>query len=178
MHYLKQYYKRFKQDANLKDSFSMPKERDLLFDLGYINVNYALGIDAIFISNNDVFNTPITDKNKVVLSGEDMYNCGYWLEKQKMGSFICKNCGNEFAHYTKSRQEKCRKYCKECSISLANKRTQQQEYKTIVCIDCGIEVKVDIRDGKTCRCTECQEAEISRRDRERKAKIKNSTDVP
>ena len=57
MHYLKQYYKRFKQDANLKDSFSMPKERDLLFDLGYINVNYALGIDAIFISKNDVFNT-------------------------------------------------------------------------------------------------------------------------
>lgn len=177
MHYLKQYYKRFKEDADLRQSFSMPRERDLLFDLGYINVNYALGIDAVFISNNEVFKTPITDNNKVVLKGEDMYNCGYWLEKQKMGSFICKNCGKEFAHYTKSKQEKGRKYCKECSLILGNKRTVD-EYKTVICIDCGQEVKIDKRDGKTCRCIECQENEIRRRDRERKAKNRNSIDVP
>ena len=51
----------------------------------------------------------------MVLKGEDLYKCGYWLEKQKMGSFICQNCGKEFAHYSKSKQEMGRKYCKKCS---------------------------------------------------------------
>lgn len=156
MHYLKQYYKRFKEDADLKTSFNMQRERDLLYDLGYIYVNFALGIDAIFIRDNDVFRTPITDKNKVVLKGEDLYKCGYWLEKQKMGSFICQNCGKEFAHYSKSSKEKTRKYCKECSLKLQNKRTDI-EYKIVKCLDCGEEVKIDKRDYKTCRCADCQE---------------------
>jgi len=88
MHYLKKYNKRFQEDADLKPSFSMQRERDFLYDLGYININYALGIDVKFIEN-EIFNTEITDKNRVIISGEDLYKCGYWLEKQKMGSFIC-----------------------------------------------------------------------------------------
>ena len=177
MHYLKQYYKRFKEDADLKVSFNMQRERDLLFDLGYIYINFALGIDATFIKDNDVFRTPITDKNKVVLKGEDLYKCGYWLEKQKMGSFVCQHCGKEFAHYSKTKQEKGRKYCKECSLNLANKRTNI-EYKTIICVDCGEEVKIDKQDGKTCRCLECQEKAVKERDRIRKAKFKISIYVP
>ena len=136
MHYLKQYYKRFKEDADLKTSFNMQRERDLLYDLGYIYVNFALGIDATFIRDNDVFRTPITDKNKVVLKGEDLYKCGYWLEKQKMGSFICQNCGKEFAHYSKNKQEMGRKYCKECS-EIVRHNNNNLVTKEITCVDCG-----------------------------------------
>ena len=156
MHYLKQYYKRFKEDADLKTSFNMQRERDLLYDLGYIYVNFALGIDAIFIRDNDVFRTPITDKNKVVLKGEDLYKCGYWLEKQKMGSFICQNCGKEFAHYSKSSREKARKYCKEC-YDLIHHNNKNIEEKKIHCIDCGNIIKIDAKDNRTCRCLDCQE---------------------
>ena len=156
MHYLKQYYKRFKEDADLKTSFNMQRERDLLYDLGYIDVKFAWGIDAIFIRDNDVFRAPITDKNKVILKGEDLYKCGYWLEKQKMGSFICQNCGKEFAHYSKSSREMGRKYCKEC-FEIVFKRKTIEEYKTIVCCDCGEEVKIDKRDSNTCRCQDCQD---------------------
>lgn len=156
MHYLKQYYKRFKEDADLKTSFNMQRERDLFYDLGYIYVNFALGIDATFIKDNDVFRTPITDKNKVILKGEDLYKCGYWLEKQKMGSFICQNCGKEFAHYSKSAREMARKYCKECAINIQNDR-KNLEYKIINCIDCGEEIKIDKRDSNTCRCQDCYE---------------------
>lgn len=155
MHYLKQYYKRFKEDADLKTSFNMQRERDLLYDLGYIYVNFALGIDATFIRDNDVFRTPITDKNKVVLKGEDLYKCGYWLEKQKMGSFICQSCGKEFAHYSKSPREMARKYCKECYDLIYRKA--DNEYKIINCVECGEEIRIDIRDSKTCRCIECEE---------------------
>lgn len=162
MHYLKQYYKRFKEDADLKASFNMQKERDLLFDLGYIYINYALGIDATFIKDNDVFQTPITDNNRVVLKGEDLYKCGYWLEKQKMGSFICQHCGKEFAHYSKSKQEKGRKYCKECANELKYQKSAKEEYKIIQCIDCGITVKISKKDTKTCRCEECQERETKK----------------
>ncbi len=156
MHYLKQYYKRFKEDANLKTSFNMQRERDLLFDLGYIYINYALGIDATFINDNEVFQTPITDENRVVLKGEDLYKCGYWLEKQKMGSFICQNCGKEFAHYTRSAREQGRKHCKECADKIDNKK-KNIDYKIIVCTNCGEQVKISKYDNKTCRCIECEE---------------------
>lgn len=165
MHYLKQYYKRFKEDADLKTSFNMQRERDLLYDLGYIYVNFALGIDATFIRDNDVFRIPITDKNKVVLKGEDLYKCGYWLEKQKMGSFICQNCGKEFAHYSKSSKEKTRLYCKDCSLKLQNKRTDI-EYKIIKCADCGIEVKIDKKDTRTKRCEDCQCLNVKKNQKE------------
>lgn len=176
MHYLKQYYKRFKEDADLKASFNMQRERDLLFDLGYIYINFALGIDATFIKDNEVFRTAITEKNKVVLKGEDLYKCGYWLEKQKMGSFVCQHCGKEFAHYTNSAREKARKYCKECA-EIVGHNNKSIEYKIIECIDCGQTLKIDKRDGRTCRCLECQEKIIKERDRIRKTKIKNSIDV-
>ena len=117
-------------------------------------MNFALGIDAIFIRDNDVFRTPITDKNKVVLKGEDLYKCGYWLEKQKMGSFICQNCGKEFAHYSKSSREMGRKYCKECA-NIIGHNINDVPFKITKCIDCGTEVKISKFDSQTCRCLEC-----------------------
>ena len=162
MHYLKQYYKRFKEDADLKASFNMQWERDLLFDLGYIYINYALGIDAIFIKDNEVFNTPITNENRVVLKGEDLYKCGYWLEKQKMGCFVCQCCNKEIAYYTSSAREKARKYCKECANKIHGNKTgaKKNEAKRTqrFCVDCGNEcVIINNNDFKTCRCPDCQE---------------------
>ena len=170
MHYLKQYYKRFKEDADLKTSFNMQRERDLLYDLGYIYVNFALGIDATFIRDNDVFRTSINDKNKVVLKGEDLYKCGYWLEKQKMGSFVCQNCKKEFAHYSKSSREMARKYCKDCAGKVnknySNDKPRNAKEEKRLCIDCGKECVIfNKKDFKTCRCPECQEKHTRERKR-------------
>lgn len=172
MHYLKKYKSRFKEDADLKSSFNMQHERDLLYDLGFIDINYALGIDAKFIEENDVFKTPITDNNRVIITtGEigqgDLYKCGYWLEKQKMGSFICQNCGKEFAHYTNSKKEKSRKYCKECSDLIRNGK-HSEKTKVITCIDCGKEVVVSIKNQKSKRCYRCQHKSRIQKDLERK----------
>ena len=172
MHYLKQYYKRFKEDANLKQNFSMQRERDFLYDLGYIDVNYALGIETSFMEKFDVFKTPLTEENSVFIpTGEppfgDLYNPGYWLEKQKMGSFVCQNCGREFANYTKSHRGRPRQYCKECANLIEHGKTG--EYKTIICKDCGKEVQINKRDGQTCRCYDCQSNYIKYYDRVRKS---------
>lgn len=172
MHYLKKYNSRFKEDADLKSSFNMQHERDFLFDLGFIDINYALGINATFIEKYDVFKTPVTDKNRVIIStGEigqgDLYRCGYWLEKQKMGSFICQNCGREFAHYTTSKKEKSRKYCKECSDLIRN-GVHSDKTRTFICIDCGKEVVVSNKNQKSVRCYQCQHKTRMQKDLERK----------
>lgn len=175
MHYLKKYYKRFKEDANLPASFSMQKERDFLYDLGYIDLNYALGIETSFIEKYDIFKTPVTESNAVFIpTGEppegDLYNPGYWLEKQKMGKFTCQCCGKEFAHYTRSSREQARMYCKTCADKIGHGKTAIDE-KVIFCIDCGVEVRINKYDNKTCRCPECQQEQVRRYDRMRKQDI-------
>lgn len=163
MHYLQKYSKRFKEDANLKQSFNLKNERDLLYDLGFIDVNYALGIDAKFIKDYDVFNIPVTDENRVrIETGEppegELYNCGYWLEKQKMGSFVCQNCGKTFANYKKNpKGGRPRKYCKECSEKI-KKSNFNSGVKTLICIDCGEPFEVSSKDHQSKRCPECYEA--------------------
>lgn len=161
MHYIEKYKKRFKHDANLKPSFNLIQERNLLYDLGFIDVNNALGIKASFIDKYDVFKTPITNNNRIIIEGSkeeeqgDLVNCGYWLEKQKRGSFVCQNCGNEFAHYNNTRQEKGRKYCKECAALLGHNIHNNKD-KVVVCQDCGKEINVSIKNSKTTRCVDCQ----------------------
>lgn len=164
MHYLKQYNKRFKEDADLKAGFNLQKERDYLYDLGLININYAIGIDAKFIEDYDVFKTPITDKNRVRIYSDDppdgeLYHPGYWLEKQKMGTFVCEECGGEFAHYNKGKNECKRKYCKECAEKKKNGIKNpdtwiSKNYR--YCIDCKNRYEVEIFDHSSKRCPECQ----------------------
>ena len=79
-----------------------------------------------------------------------MYKCGYWLEKQKMGSFTCQRCGKEFA-YTNNGSGRKRKYCEECSKIEQGKKG---EIIVITCVDCGKEI---MKRQKVCRCKECQE---------------------
>ena len=168
MHYLKKYVQKFKRDADLKASFNMQKERNLLYDLGFIYINHALGIDATFMQQ-EVFKTPVTDENRILLSGEDLYFCGYWLEKQKYGSFVCVNCLKEVANKKPSKTElkktrgknkggRPRKYCEECAkkmngitLSTTEKRVERS------CEDCGKVIEVSKYSSKTCLCSECRE---------------------
>lgn len=169
IHYIQEYAKRFREDADLKPSFILNNERNLLYDLGFIDINYALGIQTIFTDKFDVFKIPITDKNRVVIElykdgimkdkdGNlideqvgDLHRCGYWLEKQKMGSFVCKGCGKEKAYYSFGKNEHKRKYCKEC----LSKKIDEKER---TCLDCGKKILINSKfDMKTCRCYKCQE---------------------
>ena len=168
IHYIQEYAKRFREDADLKPSFILNNERNLLYDLGFIDINYALGIQTIFTDKFDVFKIPITDKNRVVIElykdgimkdkdGNlideqvgDLHRCGYWLEKQKMGSFVCKGCGKEKAYYSFGKNEHKRKYCKECLGKKIDKKER-------TCLDCGKKILINSKfDMKTCRCYECQ----------------------
>lgn len=157
---------RIKQDASLKTSFKMMPELYLLYDLGDVGItsnrvkkNGTIAerkLIAKFIENNKIFLTPITNKNKIVIDGDDLYNCGYWLEKQKFGTFICQHCGKEFAHYSNSKNESKRKYCKRCSDIIRHNKFDG-DLKIITCQDCGKDVEVEKTDAKTTRCFECQD---------------------
>lgn len=171
VHNLKRYVNRFKEDANLKTGFSMKREANLLYDLKLINITNKGKIIPIFMDNYDVFKTPVTDDNRVrIMTGEpgegDLYNPGYWLEKQKMGSFVCQECGKEFAHYNHTKQEMGRKYCKKCADKIGHGKTG--ELKSVVCVDCGKIIEIDKFDSHTIRCWECQRKNIQALDRERK----------
>lgn len=174
MHYLADYMKRFKHDADLPASFSVNKEKNLLHDLGFIYINFAQGIDCIFIRMNpNVFKKE--SKEEIVISGIDLYNPGYWLQKQKYGSFICQNCGNEFAHYNDTKQEKNRKYCKECADLLKNHKVENG-VRIIKCCDCGIEVEISAKDHQTKRCYDCQNAYKQEQNRQLKAKQRKQSE--
>ena len=187
MHYLRGYEKKFKENADLNSSFNLKNERNLLFDLGYININHALGIDAIFM-NNDVFKIPVTDENRIVLSGEDLYNCGYWLEKQKYGSFICQCCGKEIIDKNKNKRGRVRKYCLECAKNLKNEVATENKYcpecaKKIendlkekhFCIDCGREIEYDSLTKRIRkRCFICQANLDNEKARKRMKRIREN----
>lgn len=181
MHYLGNYTKRFKHDADLGSSFSINKEKDFLHDLGLIYVNFSQGIDCRFIKENkelsigcgdwieQFWTDEKLDRDKLgecfILSGIDLYEPGYWLTKQKFGSFICQRCGKEFAHYNDTKQEKGRKYCKECAKEIDNDKSLVST-KIIQCIDCGKNIEVPIKGNHTHRCENCKKIH----DKERMAK--------
>lgn len=141
MHYLKGYEKRFKECADLNSSFNLKNERNLLFDLGFIKLNHSLGIDAIFM-NEDVFKIPITNENRVILTGKDLYECGYWLEKQKYGYYVCQNCGKEVLKKSKNHRGQPNKYCPECYKKIFKGITFDipSERVEAVCELCGKEI--------------------------------------
>ena len=173
---IERYGKQFKEDANLPSGFNILKESNNLYDLGYIFINSYRNIDIKF-REFDIFKIPITDENRIIISGEDLYKCGYWLEKKKMGSFICQRCGKEFAHYSNNKNEKQRKYCKECKDNILNGRTE----KIIInCVDCNKEIIILKRNHKTCRCKECQNKRNKKlhSDRQKNIKIKNDDTTP
>ena len=158
MHYLRGYEKKFKKNADLNSSFNLKNERNLLFDLGYININHALGIDAIFM-NNDVFKIPVTDENRIVLSGEDLYNCGYWLEKQKYGYYVCQNCGKEVLKKNRPKGGRPNKYCPDCMKKIIDGVTLdlKEERVESVCEICGREIGKISKYAPKKMCYQCRD---------------------
>lgn len=163
VHYLKNFTKKFRQDANLKPGFSMKKERNLLYDLGFIYINHAIGVVTSFMESWE-FKVPVTDENRIVLSGDDLYNCGHWLEKQKYGFYVCQRCGKEFANPPKKKTGPQRKYCPDCSYIMSH---DVMDKKVVVCKDCGTVFEVPTNNVRTIRCKSCQEEIKKLRDRER-----------
>ena len=156
---INRYAKRIKQDAFLSKSFKLTQESNLLYDLDMIRItnggkNKSRKTILRYPQELEIFKKEYNDY--IILSGEDLYNCGYWLEKQKYGTFICQHCGKEFAYYNNSVQEKNRKYCKGCSDIIRNKKFDGN-LKIIICQDCGKQVEIDKNDVKACRCNDCQE---------------------
>lgn len=191
---LNRYGKRIKIDANLPTSFKIIPECDLLRDLGMLDITWGgrrgrskgVRTNRKVISkfvNLDVFKEEITKDNRMVISGEDLYNCGLWLEKQKMGSFICQSCGKEFPHYSKSATEMLRKYCKKCGVEKdkENKRELFQQSSTyerkqvvsIYCVDCGKEIIIIPGLNKTNRCEDCYREYRKKYNNEKMAILRN-----
>ena len=126
LHYLKKDIKRFKNDADLGTGFRINVERNILYDLGFLYINNQQGIDTIFIKKNkEIFN--ITDQDELIeITGDDLYNCGYWLKKQKFGYFNCKSCGKEVAYDGNKKGDHNKKYCNECAKKI--KSEQDKSY--------------------------------------------------
>ena len=148
-------------------------------DLGFIEVNRASGIKAVFM-DLPVFQIPVTDKNRILLGGDDLYNCGYWLKKQRNGYFICQNCGKEIAFDKKPNGKGGRppKYCKECAEEL--KRGSPDK---VYCEDCGKEIVLtSLQKYRTKRCAVCQSKHRAENSmewmREKRAEISNVDKIP
>lgn len=150
---LDDWYPKLKKDSDLPTSYNIINERNILEDLGFLKTTEK-NVDVIleFLAKYEVFNTEITDKNRVRLSGEDLYNCGLWLKKQKYDWFICEICGTIVFEKEKSMRGRPRRYCKKCALKLKN-HFKEDGY----CVDCYKPLKITyMRKYKTCRCASCQ----------------------
>ena len=136
--------KRFKQDACLTTSFSLKNERNLLYDMGYIDINRGLGIIPKFM-DNDVFKIPITDKNRILLSGDDLYNCGNWIKSQRYPHYRCENCGKLVIYKPNKDGGRPPKYCKECAKVIGKKKIfkKGENLRKIRCSKCGKEIEIN-----------------------------------
>ena len=101
-----------------------------MYDLGLLHVTLKDSIDVKFVKDNsDLFNVEFKDlpeEDKIVISGNDLYECGKWLEKQKYGSYVCQNCGKEFPYKGLGKGEKRRKYCDACTKTLHKEYMRNQ----------------------------------------------------
>lgn len=138
--------RQFKKCANLSNNISYQKIQNCLHDLGYIYITSRRFISVNFRENFD------EEGEMIILSGDDLINCGAWLTKQRNGSFVCACCGKELPKY--SNKGSARKYCKECSEIVNNNKATMI---TKICIDCGKEFKCSSRSHKTVRCRDCQD---------------------
>ena len=165
---LDDWYPKLKKDSDLPTSYNILNERNILEDLGFLKTTEK-NVDVILelFDKFDVFNIDVTDKNRIRLEGEDLYNCGYWLAKQKYGTFICENCGKEFVK-KKISKNNILKYCSKCAKELKN-HTQETKF----CINCGAELEYGIFvHRKRDRCPLCQREYRKEQDRLRKIKRK------
>ena len=146
--------KKLRLDGDLPTSFNVLNERNILEDLGFLKTTEK-NVDVILelFDKFDVFNIEVTDKNRIRLEGEDLYNCGHWLKKQKYNWFVCEHCGKEFFDKNKSNMGRPRKYCKQCAEIIKSREADLVVY----CEKCG---KPLVRNASMHRfkglCRDCQ----------------------
>ena len=145
----------FRECAGLPEKYKVVQESNNLHDLGIVRISNERNLELLFLDKLP------QDGDMVTLTGQDMVKCGYWLEKQKQGSYICQKCGKEIA-ITNATGRK-RKYCPDCTSA---KGTIQD-----ICVDCGKVFTKSAKATKTCRCAKCQEI----RDKELKRASKSKT---
>ena len=145
----------FRECAGLPEKYKVVQESNNLHDLGIVRISSERKLELLFLEQLP------QDGDMVTLTGQDMVKCGYWLEKKKMGSFICQKCGKVIA-ITNTTGRK-RKYCPECT---SKKGTIQA-----ICVDCGNIFEKSAKATKTCRCFKCQKE----RDKELKRASKQKT---
>lgn len=125
--YLQSVMKKFKHDADLSSSFQVNKEKRLMYDLGIIHITLKDSIDVKFVKDNsDIFNiefNELPEDQQIKISGQDLYECGKWLEKQKFGSYVCENCEKEFPYKGNGKGKHNRKYCDKCAKEIKIKQT-------------------------------------------------------
>lgn len=161
---LDDWYPKLKKDSDLPTSYNILNERNILEDLGFLKTTEK-NVDVILelFDKFDVFNIEVTDKNRIRLEGEDLYNCGLWLKKQRFDWFVCEECGN-IVFETKSHLGPKRRYCKKCALKLKNEVALQPKF----CVDCGkeLEIKANMKIRRY-RCPECQEKRRKEKEHER-----------
>ena len=174
IHYLEKYNKKLRNDADLKPSFSLTKERNVLFDLGFIDINHGLGVTPIFMDKED-FKEAEKDEKVILLGRNDLYLCGKWLEMRKFGTFRCQKCRKLLPLPEKNKKGGTpKKYCDECAKLVRNCISSHY-----FCEVCGKEIEhnsVTQRIRK--RCATCQDLYRKMKDRERKQNLKNSANKP
>lgn len=130
--------KKFKQQANLSQSCNLWHEQELLKDLGFIRIsNKGNNAQAIFLQQYDVFKTPVTDENRVVMKRDELYDIGLYFDKIKFNFYVCENCHKEVVIYRKT-AGKPPKYCRDCSKLIKNHKEKKR-----FCQRCGKEIKYD-----------------------------------
>lgn len=156
IHYLEKYNKKLRNDADLKPSFSLTKERNVLFDLGFIDINHGLGVTPIFMERED-FKQAEKDEKVILLGRNDLYLCGKWLEMRKFGTFRCQKCRKLLPHYGNGKNECKRKYCKECAKAVGHGLTFDVKNDRVEkeCEDCGKKIYISKYSPVTL-CYQCR----------------------
>ena len=102
-----------------------------------------------FSKRNDNLNCRVTfinDKGDEEIFISDFRELGYEYQKYKGENFIqCAECGI----LTHGNKTGTKKYCLNCATYTP------QETKLVVCIDCGKEFKIDSKNNKSIRCSDC-----------------------
>ena len=178
IHYLEKYNKKLRNDADLKPSFSLTKERNVLFDLGFIDINHGLGVIPIFMDKED-FKEAEKDEKVILLGRNDLYLCGKWLEMRKFGTFKCQKCRKLFPLSEKNKKGRPKKYCEECAKSIGHGITMDTKLVkiTTTCDRCGKEIELTSKySSKGHYCWKCR-AKLHAEAQERYSK-KSKTDLP
>lgn len=142
---------KFKKQANLRDSCNVINEVQFLSDLGFLRMSEnKCNIQATFLQKYDVFKIPVTDENRMVITGDELYEAGFFFDKIKFGFYECQECHKKVIIYRKT-AGKPPKYCKSCA-KLVKNHTKKEYF----CECCGKPIEHDSQTKRIIKyCRDC-----------------------